>query len=35
MRQTRERLSWDRFGVASRELAEQVHVDGYEPDLIL
>jgi uncharacterized protein len=31
----RERLSWADFGVAARELAEQVHADGYEPDLIL
>ncbi len=31
----REILSWPDFGVASRELAEQVHEDGYEPDLIL
>ena len=34
-RASRERLSWDGFGAASRELAEQVHEDGYEPDLIL
>ena len=31
----RERLSWADFGAAARELAEQVHEDGYEPDLIL
>jgi hypoxanthine phosphoribosyltransferase len=31
----RERLSWADFGVAARELAVQVHADGYEPDLIL
>jgi len=31
----RERLSWADFGVAARELATQVHADGYEPDLIL
>jgi hypothetical protein len=31
----RERLSWADFGTASRELAEQIHADGYEPDLIL
>jgi uncharacterized protein len=31
----REVLSWTDFGAASRELAEQVHEDGYEPDLIL
>lgn len=35
MSELRERLSWEGFGVASRELAEQVHEDGYEPDLIL
>ena len=35
MSEERERLSWASFGVASRELAEQVHADGYEPDLIL
>ena len=33
--QHRERLSWEGFGTASRELAEQVHDDGYKPDLIL
>ena len=31
----RERLGWDGFGAASRELAELVHDDGYQPDLIL
>jgi len=31
----REILSWPDFGRATRELAEQVHEDGYEPDLIL
>jgi hypoxanthine phosphoribosyltransferase len=31
----RERLSWDAFGEASRELARHVHEDGYAPDLIL
>ena len=31
----REVLSWTGFGIASRELAEEVHEDGYEPDLIL
>ena len=31
----REILSWAGFGAASRELAAQVHEDGYEPDLIL
>ncbi|GAA1328730.1 phosphoribosyltransferase [Pseudonocardia xinjiangensis] len=28
-------LSWERFGTASRELAEMVAADGYEPDIIL
>jgi hypoxanthine phosphoribosyltransferase len=31
----REILSWERFGVASRELAQAVHDDGYRPDLVL
>ncbi|MBB5916978.1 hypothetical protein BJY24_005890 [Nocardia transvalensis] len=31
----REELSWELFGSASRELAEQVAKDGFEPDLIL
>jgi hypoxanthine phosphoribosyltransferase len=31
----RERLSWDLFGVASRELAQRIHDDGYEPDIVL
>jgi hypoxanthine phosphoribosyltransferase len=31
----REILSWEQFGVASRELAKQVHEDGYRPDLVL
>jgi uncharacterized protein len=31
----RERLSWPDFGVATRELAAQVHEDGFAPDLIL
>lgn len=31
----REELTWDLFGSASRELAEQVADDGFEPDLIL
>src|SRR5215472_15686050 len=31
----RENLSWPAFGRASRELAEQVAADGFEPDLIL
>ncbi|MQY27921.1 phosphoribosyltransferase [Nocardia aurantia] len=31
----REELTWDLFGTAGRELAEQVAADGFEPDLIL
>ncbi len=35
MANEREILSWERFGVASRELAQLVHDDGYRPDLVL
>ncbi|NMH77658.1 phosphoribosyltransferase [Pseudonocardia xinjiangensis] len=35
MSDAREVLSWERFGTASRELAEMVAADGYEPDIIL
>ncbi len=35
MSDAREVLSWERFGTASRELAELVAADGYEPDIIL
>ena len=35
MASERERLSWDDFGAATRELAVQVADDGYEPDLVL
>ncbi len=31
----REIMSWDVFGVASRELATQIAKSGYEPDIIL
>ncbi|CAN5848890.1 phosphoribosyltransferase [soil metagenome] len=31
----REIMGWDAFGVASREIAEMVVDDGYEPDMIL
>src|SRR5829696_1028256 len=31
----RETLTYELFGTASRELAEQIAADGYEPDLIL
>ncbi len=35
MSQTREVMGWDAFGVASREIAEMVVDDGYEPEMIL
>src|SRR3977135_3007889 len=28
-------MTWDDLGAGARELAEIVHLDGYEPDLIL
>ena len=31
----REHLTWELFGTASRELAEQIAASDYEPDLIL
>ncbi len=31
----REVLTWEQFGAASRELAQQVADDGYEPEIIL
>ena len=31
----REILTWELFGTATRELAVQVHQDGYRPDLIV
>lgn len=31
----REVLSWELFGTACRELAEQIHADGFEPDIVL
>jgi hypoxanthine phosphoribosyltransferase len=31
----REILTWDLFGTASRELAQSVADDGYEPDIVL
>ena len=31
----REELSWQQFGTAARELAEQIAADGYQPDIIL
>jgi len=35
MSDEREIMDWDAFGVASREIAEMVAADGYEPDMIL
>ncbi len=35
MSENREIMTWDMFGVASRELAIQVAESGYEPDIIL
>jgi hypoxanthine phosphoribosyltransferase len=35
MTEVREELSWELFGTASRELAEQIAADGYQPDIIL
>jgi len=31
----REELTWELFGIAARELAQQVADDGFEPDLVL
>ena len=31
----REVMTWDDLGDGARELAELVHADGYEPDIIL
>lgn len=35
MGEQRENLTYERFGVAVRELAQQVADDGYEPDIVL
>lgn len=35
MGEEREVLGWDQFGEASRTLAERIHDDGFEPDIIL
>ena len=35
MSNDREILTWELFGTASRELAQMVAEDGYEPDMIL
>jgi uncharacterized protein len=31
----RERLSWDQFGAASRELARSILADGFEPEVVV
>jgi hypoxanthine phosphoribosyltransferase len=31
----REVMTWDDLGAGARELAERIHADGYEPDVIL
>ena len=31
----RETLSWERFGIATRELAVEIAADGYRPDIVL
>jgi hypoxanthine phosphoribosyltransferase len=31
----REVMTWDDLGQGARELAEQVHLDGYRPDIVL
>jgi len=35
MSSDREVMTWDDLGAGARELAERVHADGYEPDVIL
>ncbi|WP_091672172.1 phosphoribosyltransferase [Amycolatopsis marina] len=35
MAAVREELTWELFGTASRELAQQIADDGFEPDLVL
>jgi len=35
MSEQRERLTWEMFGEASRSLAQHIHDDGFEPDIIL
>lgn len=35
MSEAREELSWEQFGTAARELAEQIAADDYQPDIIL
>jgi len=31
----REVMSWDDLGAGTRELAEEIHADGYRPDMVL
>jgi hypothetical protein len=31
----REVMTWDDLGLGSRELAETIHADGYQPDMVL
>ena len=35
MSSDRELMTWDDLGAGARELAERIHADGYEPDVIL
>ena len=35
MSQEHEQLGWEGYGKAARVLAEMVHADGYQPDMIL
>src|SRR3954465_13011655 len=35
MSSKRELMTWDDLGTGARELAERIHGDGFEPDLIL
>src|SRR4051794_41741220 len=35
MTEERERLTWETFGEASRSLAQEIHDDGFQPDIIL
>src|SRR5678815_970913 len=35
MSDEREVMTWDDLGEGARELAQRIHADGYEPDVIL
>ena len=35
MTEEREVMTWDELGEGARDLAERIHADGYEPDVIL